>query len=127
MLLRPVLDFASITYHPMLSNEQCVRLELLQKRAVRIACGPEKDYDVLLQENNIPRLTDRREKMFERFAIKNGNHPTLAELWFKKRQLTPYDTRLRQEFEEKTASTTRLKNSPLFQLRKRLNNVSKDS
>ena len=120
-IIRPVIDFASNTYHSMLSAGLSYSLECLQKRALKIIYGAVHSYEVLLKKSSIPRLSDRREEMFKKFSEKAKNNPKVSEEWFPKNPPPTHNTRNKEVYKELTAKTERLKNSPLFQMGKRLN------
>ena len=59
--------------------------------------------------------------MFKKFSEKAKNNPKVSEEWFPKNPPPTHNTRNKEVYKELTAKTERLKNSPLFQMRKRLN------
>ena len=59
--------------------------------------------------------------MFVNFALKCSKNPTIKDSWFPAADEIDYNLRNVQKYREDTARTERLKNSPLFQMRKRLN------
>ena len=120
-IIRPVLDFASSTYHPMLNQQQSDRLESLQRRAVKIIYGIHKRYSEITDKGLIERLDTRREEMFEKFAIRASKNPRFADIWFPRAEPNHYDLRLQPKYAELHARTNRLLNSPLFRMRKILN------
>ena len=122
-VIRPVLDFASVTYHSMLTLEMTKSLEDLQNRALKIIYGVHLDYENLLETSNIPRLSERREEMFKKFALKSTKNDKIKDTWFPKKTNNGYNTRMTQPYQESTASTERLKNSPIYQMRKFLNTL----
>ena len=73
-VLRPVIDFASIAYHTLLTKEQSETLEHLQKKVLKIIYGYNVTYDDALERANIPRSENRREDNFINFAIKASNN-----------------------------------------------------
>ena len=124
-VIRPVLDFASIAYHTLLTKDQTNRLETLQRCAFKIIYGYNCDYKTKLIETNVECLEARREEMFVNFALKASANPRVAESWFPKRPETPHFTRAPLLYEELRPKTNRLQNSPLFQMRKRLNDLNR--
>ena len=65
-MLRPIVEFCSVVYHPMLNNEQSLRVERLQKIALKIVFGFGLEYDELLEKAGIERLEERRKKAFNK-------------------------------------------------------------
>ena len=122
-VLRPVLDFASVVYHPMLTKEQSDNLENLQKRAFKIIFDYRVNYSDILAIKNVPTLTERREKMFSDFAIKTSLNTRFSGTWFPKKTPSTHSTRNPLIYEETRARTERLSNSPIFQMRKLLNRM----
>ena len=70
-VIRPVLEHACSDWHSSITNEQCTRLESLQRRAVNIFNGPTKDYTEFCIKNNLPSLYKRRCDLSKRFFINN--------------------------------------------------------
>ena len=116
-------DFASITYHTMLSATQSNRLEALQRRALKIIYGTNKTSSELLEVSGLPVLSERRERMFVNFALRARDNNALANSWFPEAEDSNHDTRQKKKYKEFNTRTTRLQKSPLYQLRKRLNNL----
>jgi len=50
-VIRPALEYASPVWHTSITNEQCIRLESIQKRA--------EDYTIFCINNNLPSLYER--------------------------------------------------------------------
>ena len=75
------------SYHSMLTKEQSDQLENLQKRVIKIIFGYNSNYDDILAIRSIPRLKERREKMFEKFAMKNSEIPDLKKNGFLLRKI----------------------------------------
>ena len=121
-VIRPVLDFATVAYHTMLTKSQSERLERLQKRAIKIICGVNKSYNSAIEEGLIERLEERRENTFLKFTVKASNNPLFKEKWFPLNPETDYNVRNRKKYREFHSKTDRLQKSPLFQMRRRLNN-----
>ena len=121
-LIRSVLEYSSVTYHSMLTKGQENELEKVQKKALRCMYGYNKSYSELLTESGLQPLKSRRETAAARKASEN---PIYAR-WFKK---YPNHTTQRNPklFLESFARTNRLYNSPLFAMRRALNNSPDDS
>ena len=80
-IIRPVLDFTSVTYHPMLSATQSNDLELLQKRATKIIYGYDSDYKSILQNKPLDCLAERREEMFKKYSVKSSKNSRVKDKW----------------------------------------------
>ena len=120
--VRSVLEYTSITYGPMLTQYQSNELENIQKRCLRCMYGYEKSYEELLRESGFKTLSDRRESAIRRFAERTSTNPVYAR-WFQENQ-NRQSLRNPRKFEEKMARTNRLYNSPLFTVRRTLNDTA---
>ena len=105
--------------HPMLTGGMRDEIEQVQKRACRIIFGFNTPYDVLVNNNKIETLESRRERLTLSFAKKCEKSDRVGN-WFKKKPQT--NLRRSLTFEESFARTERLKKSPLFYMRRALNN-----
>ena len=118
--LLPVLDYAVPTYHSMLNQGQKLALEGLQRRAFKIAYGSNADYKEKLNDCDMCTLDNRREEMVNKFAQK------ASRLHFKNKfppaDDNGHDVRNKKLFKEFFARTERLRMSPIFYMRRLLNN-----
>ena len=121
-LVRPVLDYMSAVYHPMLSIEQSRDIERLQMGTLKSVFGYDKSYATALQLSGLPSLAERRQQCFDKFAIKLATNPDY-EHWLPKTTFTGHDLREELIYIEKFASTDRLRSSPLYAIRRRLNEI----
>ena len=122
--LLSVLDYASVVYGPMVNKDQEHKLEMLQATALRIIYGQKKTYSQLIDLSGVEKLSDRRERLIDRFIKKASEHPRFADDWFPRKQRSHHDTRNGQVFLESFARTTRLYNSPIYHYRRRMNFLS---
>ena len=123
-LIRLVLEYSSVTYHSMLSKGQENELEKIQKKCLRCMYGYDKSYSELLKESELEPLKTRRERAFVKFAKKSSENP-IYEHWFK-RNSPLVNTRNPKTFVEKFAKTSRLYNSPIYAMRRALNDTPHD-
>ena len=115
-VILPILDYACVTYHSMLTAAQNDLLERLQRRAVKIIHGKYASYSATLEKMGLVPLKERRQKLVEKFAEKNRNKRG----WFQpENSVRPQ--RLGERVQEKFARTERLRNSPLYYMRRLLN------
>ena len=121
--MRPVIDFASVTYHSMLTDEQSEKLEQLQQRALKIIYGTNIGSSERLERSGLQELRIRRENMFVKFAIKCSKNPKIKDSWFPLAEENNYNLREVTKYREEIARTDRLKNSPIYRMRKRLNEL----
>ena len=120
-IVRSVLEYCSAVYSPMLTKCQLNRLKNIQKRCLRSIYGFKHDYEMLLQESGLRTLEERRELATVKFARKAAVNPQFKQ-WFllNKNRSTG---RMSKTYKEKHASSDRLYNSPLFKMRRLLNNT----
>ena len=78
-------------------------------------------YDALAK-SGLARLSDRREEILKKFALKTAKNP-LFEHWFPRHLPSKYNLRKEKQYEEELARTERLRNSPLFVMRRLLNDL----
>ena len=124
-LVCSVLEYSSTTYHSMLTRKQENDLENIQKKCLRCIFGYGKTYEELLKESGFATLKARRENAILRFAQKTSSNPVYQH-WFKPNP-NPTSQRHPQIYLEEFARTQRLYNSPLFYMRRILNNTPHDN
>ena len=124
-IVRSSLEYSSVTYGPMLTQYQKNRLEGIQKNCLRSIYGFDKSYDQLLQESGLETLTSRRTRTVRKFAEKTANNPQFSH-WF-----TLNDNRFSQRssniYKEYYARSDRLYRSPMYEMRRQLNNSEKET
>ena len=116
VIVLPVLDHAAVIYHSLLTNEQTNALEGLQSSALKIIYGFKMSYDQMMENAGLTNLYERRVKL-----VKTIKSPRFQPIWFPKREFIHHNLRRELIFEEKFAKTNRLYNSPLYFMRRRLN------
>ena len=118
-MLLPLADYCDIVYHPMLTDEQDQELERLQVTALRSIFDPKLSGRKLRELAGLETLRERRIKHSDKFAAK-----CLASERFGKffpLRAGRQSARTGEKFAEQYARCDRLKNSPLFFMRRRLN------
>ena len=71
--VRPVLEYCVPVWHPGLTKEHTVRLERIQKRALRTVLGGQyTTYEAALVRTGLQTLLHRREDLCRKFAMKLG-------------------------------------------------------
>ena len=118
-MIRPVVEYACPVYHSSLTDGQDERIERLQDHALKTIFGSELSARRLRGEANLETLRDRRENIVKKFAIKCSNDPAFSH-WFLRRQTTRV-ARNNELYLEEKARCDRLKNSPIYYLRRILN------
>ena len=125
VVIRPVLDFASPTYHPLLSKTQTVQLEALQKRASKIIFGVHSSYSNIIESGKLELLAERRRGLCLNFAHKAARNTNFGPRWFPERPISRYNTRRPDIYQENRAKTERMKKNPLSYMRHELNKDDK--
>ena len=117
--IRPIIEYSSVIYHPMLTEEQTEYIEKQQTRALKNIFGNQYSRRRLYELSGIPPLGERREQACLRFATKMANTQRFSRHFIKKKSRARAKTQT--EYVEQKARTNRRKNSPLFYYRKLLN------
>ena len=105
----------------MLSQYQKNRLENIQKKCLKTIYGTNKTYKELLEEAELQTLEERRKKLIGKFAIKAAANPQF-EHWFPKNK-NRSSQRSGNIYQELHAKSDRLYYSPLYTMRRMLNNT----
>ena len=79
----------------MLTLTQTVEIERLQKNVLKTIFGFKESYADILERCDLQTLAQRRQSLFDKFAIELADNQKHAEKWFPKQVFTGYD--LRQE------------------------------
>ena len=106
----------------MLTHEQTKEIERLQMGTLKTIYGYKTSYSVALEESGLEPLYERRQVCFDRFATKLADNEQYDH-WLPKTKFTGYDLREELIYVEKFAATDRLRNSPLYAIRRRLNEI----
>ena len=117
-VIRPVLDYGAVVYHPMLNDEQDQAVERMQAQALKCIYGYEDSYAEMREKAGVSTHRARRIELCDKFAQKASCSPRF-ESWFPRR--TARSGRRGDEFQEFQARMDRLFNSPLYYFRRRLN------
>ena len=120
--VRPIIEFAAATYGPMLTQEQKKMIERLQLRVMKIIYGLTVSYRTVLEATGLQTLEERRCEIVRKFAEKTSNNERFREKWFPKNHDTNHLTRFPKVYREENCRTNRLYNSPIYTMRRILNN-----
>ena len=123
-MTRSVLEYSSNVYHSQMNNRQNNELERIQKRCLRLIYGYDKDYKELLELSGLKTLKQRREEAFSKFANKTAKNPKYGH-WFPLKEKRRH-TRGGNTYKEETAVGNRLYNSPIYAMRRLLNNTESE-
>ena len=118
--VRSVLEYTSNTYHSQLNRGQNNLLVRVQKKCLKIIYGYQNTYEDLLKHSSLSTLEARRGNLFEKFTAKT--HENLKyNHWFPLK-VNPRNTRTIRPYLEERANTDRLYRSPVYAMRRLLNN-----
>ena len=124
-VVRPVLDFASPTYHSLLTVTQNIQLEALQKRASKIIYGYDSSYNRIVAEGRLELLEERRKHLCVNFARKATTNKAFCDRWFPVKQMPSHNIRYPEKYLEERTKTERMRRNPLNYMRHELNKENK--
>ena len=119
IIIRPVSDYCSVVYNSMLTDEQDEILERCQAHALRCIFGRDLTYQQMRERAGITTLRQRRLELSDKFAEKCIKNPRFAG-WFP-RKVAGRATRNQDQYLEEFARCDRLKNTPVYYMRRQLN------
>ena len=119
-IILPIHDYCSNVYTSSLTAKQEAELERLQALALKSIFGYEYSYGQLLASTGLLSLKERRSNKLDKFAMK-ARTGKLAH-WFPLNQQARF-IRGAKKYKETRAKTERLRNSPIFAMRRRLNAI----
>ena len=115
----PVADYCDVVYHSSLTDEQDQALEQAQVGALRCIYGPKISGRAMRSMANVKTLRQRRIEHCDKFAQKCAASSRFSS-WFPLRT-GRRSARNNEHYQEHFAKTDRLRNSPLFYMRRRMN------
>ena len=118
-VLLPIADYCCPAYHPMLNDQQDQLLERAQIGALRAIYGYELPSVQLRQQAGVTTLRERRISLTDKFARKCLTSDRFR-CWFPLAD-GRQSGRNSDKYKEFFARSDRLKNSPLYYMRRRLN------
>ena len=119
-IVRPVADHCSVVYHSLLTDWQEEVLEQCQSHALRCIYGKDMSYKKMMEKAGVSTLKLRREELCDKFAAKCVKHPFFSD-WFPEKTGRRTSRGCGGKYLEEFARCERLKNSPVFFMRRRLN------
>ena len=119
VIVRPVAEYCSVVYHPMITDQQDEQIERLQATALRYIYGYGPSYAKMREMSGLDTLRARRIDACDKFAMKCAESDRFSH-WFPLNNTTRR-SRHTLPYKEEYARCDRLKNSPLFYMRRRLN------
>ena len=117
-MILPLADYCCPAYHTMMNDIQDQEMERTQIGAMRAIFGCGRSARDLRQEAGIETLRERRIRLTDIFAAKCVESDRFKS-WFPLNE--GRGGRQREKYKEFFAKTDRLKNSPLYYMRRRMN------
>ena len=117
-VLLPIADYCDVVYHSMLTDEQDEALERAQVGALRAIFDYKLSARKLREMAGVTTLRERRIAHCDKFALKCANSARFSH-WFPLNE--GRQGRNSDKYLEQYARCDRLKNSPIFYMRRRLN------
>ena len=117
-IVRPVADYCCVVYHSLLNDRQDELIEQCQSHALRCIFGKDMSYSKMREKAAVGTLRQRREELCDKFAKKCAGDPLFSR-WFPLKNTR--SGRGSEKYLESFARCDRLRNSPLFYMRRRLN------
>ena len=122
-LIRPIFDYASVIYGPMLTAAQRTDLERMQAIALKTILGWNHSYRSCLNISGLETLSDRRRAAEVNFAERTVANKRFK-YWFPDNSDVPYNLRRRERYHTEFARSERLQNAPIYNLRRILNDAA---
>ena len=121
-LIRSCIEYAVPAYAHFLTGEQSNDLERLQMRSLKTIFGFDLSYAECLERSGLERLDSRRDRLVLNFTKKTAANP-LWDHWFPKIEEFHHDLRKKRTYKEEFASKERLRLSPIFTMRRLMNEL----
>ena len=119
-IILPIADYCAAVYHSLLTDEQDQIIERLQAQALKCIYGPFVSYATMREKAEVTTLRQRRIDICDKFAVKCINSRRFTH-WFPLRVSGRAGNRRGDKYLEKYARCDRLRNSPLYYMRRRMN------
>ena len=120
-ILRPVHDYLAVVFHSMMTDQMDEEVERLQAHALKYIFGWKYPYARLREMADIPTIRARRTELCDKFAQKCLGSSRFSG-WFPLKGGVRASTRIAGEkYKETFARCERLRSSPLYFMRRRLN------
>ena len=119
-LIRSVLEYAAQLFHHSITGDQSEKIERVQRWSLKSIFEFGTSYRRALDLSGLERLDSRRHGLCLRFAKKTETNPRYKH-WFPANPPLGHDLRLRKRLLEEFAATERMRKSPIFSMRRMLN------
>ena len=120
--IRSLLEHLCVVWHSMLTSDNKNDLERLQKSAFKIILKEKyKNYQNALNRLQLVTLEERREQLILSFAKKCITNDKMKSLFPLNKKNHIMNTRCQEKYFVNHAKTSRLQNSPIIYMQKKLN------
>ena len=119
--VRPVAEFAVPLFNSLRIGRMSEDFEKFQRRILKTIFGYDRSYGELLEKENIEQLSPRGEDLCKKNAKKAYQNKKYSDRWFPQRRACNYNMRRLEKFHIPKSLTNRMKNSPIFSMRRHLN------
>ena len=119
----PVIEYCSVVYNHLLTTNLDCEIEGLQSAALKLIYGRRTSYADALKQSGLSTLRWRRQKSFSRFCKKTETNPRFRSDWLRETEKNGRNLRRKEKYELTKSNYDRLKNGPLNQMRRYLNNL----
>ena len=119
-MIRAQIEYAAVVYGPLLTAVQSAAVERLQAMALRTIWGWGKSYRECLEISGLEWLSVRRHRALCAFARKTSANPRY-QYWFPPNDQHDHDLRRTERYKIRFAKHERLKNTPIYAMRRILN------
>ena len=119
-VILPIAYYCQVVYHAMITDEQDQQIERLQSKALKCIYGPYHSYASMREMAGVTTLRQRRIQATDKFASKCVGSDRFSR-WFPLRQAGWAGARRGEKYHEEFARSDRLKNTPIFYMRRRMN------
>ena len=86
VFVRPLIEYNSLIYHPMLTRYQANQLEKMQRKIIRLCFGFDHLPSHYARLHDLRSLEERREEAAKKFTAKALINPRFVAKWFVPRQ-----------------------------------------
>ena len=107
----------------MMNKNMTENLEKLQRSALKLVFGFDKGWEELLEPAGICTLEERQKNLFNKLCLELHGNPRFKDEWLEERIFEGPTLRSQKIIKEKQSRTSRLFHSPLYTVRRRLNNI----
>ena len=129
LYIRSILEYCAVVWHSTLTSDQSKNLENVQKLCLKIITGPDyTNYEEVLDNHNLEKLSDRRQARCLKFGLKSPLHPVHSKMFPVNQHVLSdqYEGLSREHFEVNWAKTESYRMSTVPYVQRLLNGYVKN-